>query len=157
MKKGFTLIELMVTVIIVGILAAIALPQYRKAVNKARLAEAVMDMANIQRGMDMYWMQFHREFGVFTNDAPKLDINIKGKMSYYGAGMSATANFQYGAGCDVTGNCTIGIIPFNTDLPTLQAVRTKSGVNITWTKSCSGGLKGFCESLVSQGFTNKNS
>ena len=45
MKKGFSLIELMATVLIIGILASIALPQYRKAIERARTAE-ILSVAN---------------------------------------------------------------------------------------------------------------
>lgn len=51
MQKGFTLIELMIVVAVIGVLAAIALPAYQKSVAKAQVAEALTLMSGLKSGV----------------------------------------------------------------------------------------------------------
>ena len=53
-NKAFTLIELLVVVLIIGILAAIALPQYQKAVNKARFVQLQTAMDSLEKSNEIY-------------------------------------------------------------------------------------------------------
>ena len=71
---GFTLIELLVVVLIIGILAAMALPQYFKAVERSRMTEAVTLMDSIAKSQRRKFMQTNR----YANEFEGLDVAPKG-------------------------------------------------------------------------------
>ena len=56
MQKAFTLIELLVVVLIIGILSAIALPQYQKSVIKSRVAGTMPMLKAIKDAQEVYYL-----------------------------------------------------------------------------------------------------
>ena len=72
MKIGFTLIELLVVVLIIGILAAVALPQYEKSVEKSRAVQAIVLVRAVKDAAEVYRMAN----GAYPNDLSSLDIEV---------------------------------------------------------------------------------
>ena len=85
---GFTLIELLVVVLIIGILAAIALPQYQAAVLKSRAANLYTIAKAIKDAQDRYKL----ESGVWTIDINDLDISYVPEAIVASAGGSGPYN-----------------------------------------------------------------
>ena len=65
--QGFTLLELLIVVIILGILAALALPQYLKTVERSRGSEAIIHLGAIRTGELNYYAE-HRGFTADIDD-----------------------------------------------------------------------------------------
>ncbi len=87
-NHGFTLIELLVVVLIIGILSAVALPQYTKAVEKARVAEAKIVLKNMMDSIIRYGLVATPDLNILDS----LDIELPGECS---SRYCTTKNFEY--------------------------------------------------------------
>lgn len=99
MNKGFTLIELLVVVLIIGILSAVALPQYTKAVEKSRATEAITLLGNLANAEQIYKMST----GNYTNDLTLLDLQLPGVTGTTAQTSTTTKNFQISASVPAAG------------------------------------------------------
>ncbi len=75
-SKGFTLIEILVVVLIIGILAAIALPQYQVAVEKSRTAEAWVTLRAIYQAAQMCHLEGNTFCSFYSMDLDLPGFNI---------------------------------------------------------------------------------
>jgi len=114
-KKGFTLIEVLIVVIILGILATLAVPQFTRMISRARMAEAWAGLGAVRTAQSVYWMEKSVYAGVVTDldcDPSSGDFNftVTGGGAAYTAiatGVSAAAGLVASMTSAGVRTCTI--------------------------------------------------
>lgn len=112
-KHGFTLLELLVVVLILGILSAIALPQYRKAVEKSRAAEAVLLLNYMHKQGVLCFLQqgncqakTNEEMGIELQGFTCSTENVEGEICCNKHWCLVNNLSDYGDACAITDNRT---------------------------------------------------
>ena len=94
-RKGFTLIELLIVVVIIGILAAIAIPKFATTKDKAKLASVKTDIRNYMTAQEAYFSD-KATYGVAA------DLAGPGYNFTYSSGNAATASAADAGGYSIT-------------------------------------------------------
>jgi type IV pilus assembly protein PilA len=95
-KKGFTLIELLIVVVIIGILAAIAIPKFANTKEKAYIASMKADLRNLVTAQEAY----------FSENTAYGDVTQLGTGYSTSAGVTVTATADAGKGWEAEASHT---------------------------------------------------
>jgi len=134
-SAGFTLIEVMIVVVIIGILAAVAVPSYRDYITRSKITEATATLANLRIRMEQYY-QDNRNYGTTATACPaQVTMPTAPAIRYfaYTCGWGAVGTTQ-GYTLTATGVVAEGMSGFTYTL-TQSNVRATTAAPTGWTTS----------------------
>ena len=149
MKRGFTLIELLVVVLIIGILASVAVPQYKKAVEKARFSKVLQRYYAVKRKADMFTLENPNGSGdFFCPDDPSsgrpfyegtLDVT-KGCETFFdrmqnGIICCQIKDYDFNGSCDNWGGCNVIVRKDRVGVGTSVLLWSDRSADGTWTQT----------------------
>lgn len=85
-KAGFSLVELTIVVVILGILATFAVPRFMSSVEKTKASEAFSHLTQVEGAQDRY----HAEHGKYANRTSNLDIKLETPEYFTVSGVSSS-------------------------------------------------------------------
>lgn len=118
--RGFTLIEVLITVVIVGILAAIAIPSFTAYVHRSRTTEATSFLAEIKQRQESYRAEFNQYANVATANPSVLPSGGEhhgwgapppAGWQQLGASPDGSVRFQYDTFAGLPGDAVAGGLP----------------------------------------------
>jgi len=134
-QQGFTLIELMVVIAIIGILAAIALPTYQTYIKKARFTEVVLAAATVRSNIDIC---FQNKDNYILSNCDSLS-----KIGVDAAGIIAPNNINSISIAPMTALITVTGEP-SVDSATYTLLPTPSNDTLIWTAGGTCIAAGLC-------------
>ena len=137
MQKGFTLIELMIVVAIIGILAAIALPAYQTYTAKARFTEVIQATSPFKLGVEMCYAETGDLAACGTAGTKNIPKNVTTAASF-------VQSVNVGDNGVITAKAISGSGLAGEEFILTPTETTNAGVQLTWKRSGSCGTAGLC-------------